>query len=48
VRTGGRRLRATQLFAYSIVYGGIALKHPDGSLTSNRLYAEKDGIKPPM
>jgi hypothetical protein len=25
----------------------IALKHPDGSLTSNRLYAEKDGIKPP-
>ena len=26
----------------------IALKHPDGSLTSNRLYAEKDGIKPPM
>ena len=26
----------------------IALKHPDGSLTSNRLYAEKDGVKPPM
>jgi hypothetical protein len=26
----------------------IAVKHPDGSLTSNRLYAEKDGIKPPM
>ena len=26
----------------------IALKHPDGSLTSSRLYAEKDGIKPPM
>jgi hypothetical protein len=26
----------------------IALKHPDGSLTSNRLYAERDGIKPPM
>ncbi|MGH7031383.1 MAG: hypothetical protein ACREE9_15985 [Stellaceae bacterium] len=26
----------------------IALKHPDGSLTSNRLYAEKNGIKPPM
>ena len=26
----------------------IALKHPDGSLTANRLYAEKDGIKPPM
>lgn len=26
----------------------IALKHSDGSLTSNRLYAEKDGIRPPM
>jgi hypothetical protein len=26
----------------------IALKHPDGSLTANRLYAEKDGVKPPM
>ncbi len=26
----------------------IALKKPDGSLTSARLYAEKDGIKPPM
>ena len=26
----------------------IALKHPDGSLTSTRLYAEKNGIKPPM
>jgi hypothetical protein len=26
----------------------IALKNPDGSLTSARLYAEKDGIKPPM
>jgi hypothetical protein len=26
----------------------IALKHPDGSLTSNRLYAEKNGVKPPM
>jgi hypothetical protein len=26
----------------------IALKHPDGSLTSARLYAEKDGVKPPM
>ena len=26
----------------------IALKHPDGRLTSNRLFAEKDGIKPPM
>jgi hypothetical protein len=26
----------------------IALKHPDGSMTSSRLYAEKDGIKPPM
>lgn len=26
----------------------IAMKHPDGSLTSSRLYAEKDGIKPPM
>jgi Domain of unknown function (DUF5666) len=26
----------------------IAMKHPDGSLTSARLYAEKDGIKPPM
>jgi hypothetical protein len=26
----------------------IALKHPDGSLTSSRLYAEKDGIKPSM
>jgi hypothetical protein len=26
----------------------IALKHGDGKLTSARLYAEKDGIKPPM
>jgi len=26
----------------------IAVKHPDGSLTSTRLYAEKNGIKPPM
>ncbi len=26
----------------------IALKHPNGSLTSTRLYAEKNGIKPPM
>jgi hypothetical protein len=26
----------------------IAQKHPDGSLTSSRLYAEKDGIKPKM
>ncbi len=26
----------------------IAVKHPDGSLTANRVYAEKDGIKPPM
>jgi hypothetical protein len=26
----------------------LALKHPDGSLTSNRLYAEKNGVKPPM
>ena len=26
----------------------IALKKPDGSLTSARIYAEKDGIKPPM
>jgi hypothetical protein len=26
----------------------IALKHPDASLTSSRLYAEMDGIKPPM
>ncbi len=26
----------------------IARKHPDGSVTSARLYAEKDGIKPPM
>jgi hypothetical protein len=26
----------------------LAMKHPDGSLTSARLYAEKDGIKPPM
>jgi hypothetical protein len=26
----------------------IALKQPDGKLTSARLYAEKDGIKPPM
>jgi len=25
----------------------IALKHEDGNLTSARLYAEKDGIKPP-
>jgi len=26
----------------------IASKHDDGKLTSARLYAEKDGIKPPM
>ena len=26
----------------------IAMKHPDGSLTSTRLYAEKNGVKPPM
>ena len=26
----------------------IALKKPDGNLTSARVYAEKDGIKPPM
>ena len=26
----------------------VALKKPDGSVTSSRLYAEKDGIKPPM
>jgi len=26
----------------------IAAKHEDGKLTSARLYAEKDGIKPPM
>ena len=26
----------------------IALKKPDGTATAARLYAEKDGIKPPM
>ena len=26
----------------------IALKKPDGTVTAARLYAEKDGIKPPM
>lgn len=26
----------------------IAVKRPDGSLTASRLYAEKDGVKPPM
>jgi hypothetical protein len=26
----------------------IALKKPDGTVTSSRLYAEKDGVKPPM
>jgi hypothetical protein len=26
----------------------IALKKPDGTVTSARLYAEKDGVKPPM
>lgn len=26
----------------------LAQKHADGSLTSNRLYAEKNGVKPPM
>jgi len=26
----------------------IALKKPDGTITSARLYAEKDGVKPPM
>ena len=26
----------------------FAVRHPDGSLTSTQLYAEKNGIKPPM
>src|SRR5262249_52055666 len=26
----------------------VALKKPDGSLTSTRVTAEKDGVKPPM
>jgi hypothetical protein len=26
----------------------IAVKQPDGSLLTNRLTAEKDGVKPPM
>jgi hypothetical protein len=26
----------------------IALKHDDGTITSGRLYVEKDGVKPPM
>jgi hypothetical protein len=26
----------------------IALKKPDGTVTAARLYAEKDGIKPPI
>jgi hypothetical protein len=26
----------------------IALKKPDGTIASARLYAEKDGVKPPM
>jgi hypothetical protein len=26
----------------------IASKHDDGTLTSTRLYAEKDGVKPPI
>ena len=26
----------------------IALKKPDGSLTSSQIYAEKDGVRPPM
>lgn len=26
----------------------IAVKRPDGSLSTSRLYAEKDGVKPPM
>ena len=26
----------------------IALKKPDSTVTAARLYAEKDGIKPPM
>jgi hypothetical protein len=26
----------------------IAFKKPDGTVTAARLYAEKDGIKPPM
>jgi hypothetical protein len=38
----------TSLLKPGIAVFVIALKHPDGSLTSNRLYAEKDGIKPPM
>jgi hypothetical protein len=38
----------TSLLKPGIAVFVIALKHPDGSLTSNRLYAEKDGVKPPM
>ena len=34
----------TQLLAVFV----IALKKPDGTVTAARLYAEKDGIKPPM
>ena len=38
----------TELLKPGIAVFVIALKHPDGSITSSRLYAEKDGIKPPM
>jgi hypothetical protein len=36
------------LLKHGVAVFVIALKHEDGKLTSARLYAEKDGIKPPM
>jgi hypothetical protein len=38
----------TSLLKPGVAVFVIALKHEDGKLTSARLYAEKDGIKPPM
>jgi hypothetical protein len=38
----------TSLLKPGVAVFVLALKKPDGSLTSSRLYAEKDGIKPPM
>ena len=38
----------TSLLQPGLVVFVLALKAPDGSLTSSRLYVEKDGIKPPM
>ena len=38
----------TSLLKPGVAVFVIALKHDDGTVTSGRLYVEKDGIKPPM